>query len=328
MAGSACLLGACLLPWFKNITNKKSCKFLKFDIIQFYPSITEKLFRSSINFAKRFINIEDYEIKVILHCRKSILFSDDSTWIKKNNSEFDVTMGSYDGAEICELVGLFLLHELSTIIPKDLTGLYRDDGLAILRNSSGPNTDRIKKRIIKLFQKHNLKITIEANIIQTDFLDVTLNLNTEKHWPFRKPNDEQLYININSNHPPSIKKALPNMISNRLSELSCDLDNFKKAIPPYKNAIKKSGYNDNLIFSETQPKNKSRKRKIIWFNPPFNNYVANNIGKEFLKLISKHFPPQHRLIYIRYIYIYIYIYIRYIYIYIYIVYIYRIYISS
>ena len=29
-------------------------------------------------------------------------------------------------------------------------------------------------------------------------------------------NDQQLYININSNHPPSIKKALPNMISNRL----------------------------------------------------------------------------------------------------------------
>ena len=46
-----------VLSWFKNITNKKSCKFLKFDIIQFYPAITEKLFRSSINFAKRFINI-------------------------------------------------------------------------------------------------------------------------------------------------------------------------------------------------------------------------------------------------------------------------------
>ena len=78
-------------------------------------------------------------------------------------------MGSYDGAEICELGVLFLLHELSTIIPKDLTGLYRDDGLAILRNSSGPNTDRIKKKIIKLFQKHNLKITIEANIYKQIF---------------------------------------------------------------------------------------------------------------------------------------------------------------
>ena len=84
------------------------------------------------------------------------------------------------------------------------------------------------------------------------------------------------------------------MISNRLSELSCELDNFKKAIPPYKNAIKQSGYNNNLIFSETQPKKKARKRKIILFNPPFNNYVANNNKKEFLKLINKHFPPQHK----------------------------------
>ena len=110
-------------------------------------------------------------------------------------------MGSYDRAELCELVRLFLLHELSTIIPKKLAGLYRDNSLAILRNSSGPNTDQIKKRIIKLFQKHNSKITIEANIIQIDFLDVTLNLKTEKHWPFKETNDQQLYININSNHP-------------------------------------------------------------------------------------------------------------------------------
>ena len=71
------------------------------------------------------------------------------------------------------------------------------------------------------------------------------------------------------------------MISNRLSELSCDLDNFKKNIQPYENAIKQSGYKDNLIFSETQLKKKARKHKIIWFNPPFNYYVANNIGKSF-----------------------------------------------
>ena len=175
----------------------------------------------------------------------------------------------------------FFFHKLSTIIPKKLAGPYRDDGLAILRNSSGPNTDRIKKRIIKLFRKHNLKITIETNIIQTDFLDVTLNLKTENHWPFRKPNDEQIYININSNHPLFIKKALPGMIFIRLLELSCDLDNLKKTIQPYKNEIKQSGYKDNLIFSENQPKKNARKRKIIWFNPPFNNYVANNVEKSF-----------------------------------------------
>ena len=62
-------------------------------------------------------------------------------------------MGSYDKAEICELVGLFLLHELSTIIPKELAGLYRDDGLTIRRNSSGYSTDRIKKKNYKTLPK-------------------------------------------------------------------------------------------------------------------------------------------------------------------------------
>ena len=74
-------------------------------------------------------DIEDYEINVILHCRKSILFSGDSTWIKGNNSEFDITMedGAYDGAEIGELVGLYPLHELSAIFPEELVGLYRNE---------------------------------------------------------------------------------------------------------------------------------------------------------------------------------------------------------
>ena len=34
-------------------------------------------------------------------------------WIKKNGGQFDVTMGAYDGAEVCELVGTFLLFQLS-----------------------------------------------------------------------------------------------------------------------------------------------------------------------------------------------------------------------
>lgn len=32
---------------------------------------------------------------------------------------FDVTMGSYDGAKVCELVGLFILNELSKTLGKD-----------------------------------------------------------------------------------------------------------------------------------------------------------------------------------------------------------------
>ena len=97
---------------------------------------------------------------------------------------FDVTMGSYDGAEICEPVGLYLLNKLSTVIDKSSVGLYRDDGLAAINNENGPKLHRISKDIIALLKKEGLSITIETNLIETDFLDVTFNLATKKYFPF------------------------------------------------------------------------------------------------------------------------------------------------
>ena len=38
-------------------------------------------------------------------------------------------MGSYDGAEVCELVGIYLLSLLAKYIDKNDSGSYRDDGL-------------------------------------------------------------------------------------------------------------------------------------------------------------------------------------------------------
>ena len=86
-----------------------------------------------------------------------------------------------NGAEICKLVGLYLLEELTNIVPKESVGLYsNDDGLPILPNTSGPETERLKKTIRKLFKNNKLKITIEAEMHQIDFLDVTLNASTGK----------------------------------------------------------------------------------------------------------------------------------------------------
>ena len=158
-----------------------------------------------------------------MHCRQSILFSNGSAWSKKSSPQFDVAMGSFDGAEVCKLVGLYMLYHLSSVIGDKMNiGLCRDDGLAILEATSGPETDRIRKKIEKLFKDHNLHITTELGPIQTDFLDVTFNLKSGKNWPFRKLNDQPLYINAGSNHPPMIKKQLPSMLSKRLSELSCN----------------------------------------------------------------------------------------------------------
>ena len=102
-----------------------------------------------------------------------MLFHDGNAWVKKEgNPLFDVTMGSYDGAEVCELVGLYLFGKLAPLIGTKNVGLYRDDGLAVIHQANGPKMDRIRKDIIALFKSEGLSITIDTNLIETDFLDV------------------------------------------------------------------------------------------------------------------------------------------------------------
>ena len=72
---------------------------------------------------------------------------------------FDVTMGSYDGAEIFELVGLYLLNPFSTVINKSSVDLYRYDGQAAINNANGAKLDRIRKDIIAVFQEEGLLIS-------------------------------------------------------------------------------------------------------------------------------------------------------------------------
>ena len=70
----------------------------------------------------------------------------------------------------------------------------------------------------------------------------------------------------------------------------------------YQDALQKSGFterikyitSDNIRESNTEDK-KRRKRKFIWFNPPYSMDVRTNIGKTFLKSIRKHFPNGNSL---------------------------------
>ena len=211
---------------------------------------------------------------------------------------FDVTMGWFDGAEVCELVGLFLIHKMKHLFGCNCVGLYRDDGLAVLNNISGPKTDRIRKQLIKLFQDYDMKISVELNLTQTDFLDATLNLNTGKFWPHRKPNDNPLYINNNSNHPPSIKKQIPSMVNERVTQLSSFEDEFVRSASMYSEALHESVYQTFLKYRKeaktTKAVSNRRRRNIVWFNPPYSDDVETNIGHEFLNLITKYFSKHHR----------------------------------
>ena len=102
------------------------------------PSISENILRTAITFAKQCTDIFDKNLKIIKHYRKSLLHNNHEPWKKKDaDSCFDVTMGSYDGAEVRELVGIYLICLLTYIIDKSNSGLYRDDGLIFLRNVNG-----------------------------------------------------------------------------------------------------------------------------------------------------------------------------------------------
>ena len=284
-----------VIQWFNNIRDKSHCKFIIFDIKDFYPSIKQDLLSQALEFASNYITVSSEDLDIIHHARKSLLYNNDEPWLKKESGLFDVTMGAYDGAEICELVGIFLQSRLINFIDKHNIGLYRDDGLAILRNISGPQSERVKKAFQKVFNDYHLKLEIKCNVKIVDYLDLTLNLIDGSHRPFHKPNDETLYINANSNHPPCIIKQTPIAIENRLRLLSSSEKIFNEAAPHYQNALEKSGYSYKLSYKRptTQDKNNStsrrnRKRQIIWFNPPYNKDVTTNIGKYFLNFIHSH----------------------------------------
>ena len=107
--------------------------------------------------------------------------------------------------------------------------------LVAFKNISGSKADKIKKDITKIFKETGLRITIQANLKVVNFLDITLNLNNGKYYPYRKSNDKPVYIHKQStNHPPNIIKNLPDSISRRVSDISHDKEIFNQAAPSMK----------------------------------------------------------------------------------------------
>ena len=203
---------------------------------------------------------------------------------KMRRQLLDVTMGSFDGAEICKLVGLYLLDKLSSVIGRQNVGLYKDNGFAAIKSSSGSALDQMRQNIVALFKNKKLSIVIETNLFEMDFLNVTFNLVIGKFFLFRKPNNQLLYIIVEPNLPPSMIRDIPNMIRKRLSDLSWNEKGYEKKAKPFcGTALIGSGYKTSLAYTRS---NRNR-ASIIWFNPPYSQNVKTNIGKTFLKLTKK-----------------------------------------
>ena len=292
------------LNWFKDIKQKTRLKFIQLDIVGFYPSITEGLFNSAINFAAEICPISTQTKEILYNARQSILFHDDTVW-KKTTGLFDVTMGSYDGCELCELVGLYIIHCMNKRFPEIDFGLYRDDGLGTIKRTPKRKQEQMKKGIHAMFKEIGLSITCDTDLTVVNFLDVTLDLHGDIYKPYRKPNDNPVYIHKESNHPPHVAKQLPISVNKRLNTISCDKTSFDNFKGDYEKALCKSGLYSKLTFEpkrhniESSRTKKQRKRNVIWFTPPYCASLKTNLGKEFLKLIDKNFPinnPLHAIL--------------------------------
>ncbi|GFS14330.1 Gag pol polyprotein [Elysia marginata] len=96
-----------------------------------YP-LTERLPPSDRLRGLRVDMVGPFSIHIITNTlKKTSLYKDRQSW-KKKQSDFDITMGNFDRAETCELVGPFLLSQLEQI--EIDVGLYRDEDLVITRH--------------------------------------------------------------------------------------------------------------------------------------------------------------------------------------------------
>ena len=189
-----------VISWFTALPNKEynkeRLKFISFDVESMYPSISEKLLKASL--------LYDLE---------------KGPWKKKGDFDFDITMGSLDGAETCDICVLYLLSKVRHL-PINV-GAYRDDWLAV-SSQTNRQVEKCKQNLEKIFRENGLKIESEANHTIINFLDVTLNLRTGLFSPYMKPNNKIFYVHSKSNHPKSILKNLPKNIENRLSKISAN----------------------------------------------------------------------------------------------------------
>ena len=123
--------------------------------------------------------------------------------------------------------------------------LYCDDGLALIKGTSGRVADKVRKDLCAQFLEFGLKITADVNHQLANFLG---------YRPYRKPNNDPLYISRHSNHPPSITKQLPASISKRISSISSDKSAFDSVADTHETALHRSNYNVNLIFHLKLPR--------------------------------------------------------------------------
>ena len=120
------------------------------DLLYIKIKLSQKSSTNAVNWASKNVTLTSEEREIIFAVKRSLLYHKGQAWEKKGGEKIDVTMGSFDGAETAELVGLFMLSKVQNQGVN--IGLYRDDILAI-SSMSARNTENVKKSYARFLLK-------------------------------------------------------------------------------------------------------------------------------------------------------------------------------
>ena len=84
---------------------------------------------------------------------------------------YDIYINIYNIVYIYHISRYDIYHISQIIYIYIYIFIYIDDGLAVVKNANGHTLDKLRKKTITIFKVENLSMHIEANLIETEFLD-------------------------------------------------------------------------------------------------------------------------------------------------------------
>ena len=145
-----------------------------------------------------------------------------------------------------------MLDRLKNIFGLERVELYRDDGIAVLPNSSSFKVEKLKNK-----RMPSSSLWVYGSLLNHQWWQLTTRMwsSTCMVSPicFIKGKTQESIIK-NSSHPKKIINHIPNTTNERLDKRSSNEENFLKTKHDYKLIMKKCGYNDKPNFEKTEKK--------------------------------------------------------------------------
>ena len=64
-----------VIKWFNGLSNKQKLSFIQFNMVNFYPSISEALLHKAIEWASEHVDISEEDKEIIFQSKKALLYN-------------------------------------------------------------------------------------------------------------------------------------------------------------------------------------------------------------------------------------------------------------